>query len=137
MTQDLSRDILEKIQLVDPPKQDAPDGITNAAMDDLNYQRVQIELENQRKSITRIEKSFALSENMTKKIYWLVTGFLVAVFALLIYQSAISPERRLSDWVLMTVLGTTTVNIISLLYLVIKYVFHHRLKISGTEKKDS
>lgn len=117
-------DILSKISQIKvsevPSK--IPDDFTARSLREIALERERTDLEN-------IKDSFALSGKMATRIFWLVFFYLAVVFCIVIWQGIVCPEYRLSDKVLIALLTTTTVNIIGLLFLVIKYVFHHRLKI--------
>ncbi|NNM58982.1 MAG: hypothetical protein HKM04_04140 [Legionellales bacterium] len=71
---------------------------------------------------------YKLSNGLATRIFWLVVVWVIAIFGFLIYQSCLLPDLRLHDSVLIALLSTTTVNILALLLLVIKYVFNHRLR---------
>ena len=59
-----------------------------------------------------------------KKIFWVVVGYLAVVLLIVILGGA--KVLFTTDTVLITLLGTTTANVISLLVIVAKYLFHSK-----------
>jgi|SRR5690606_24381439 len=119
---------LNEIRLSTPPS-DVPDTLTLAGQELFEHEKQKLELDRLKTELNNLRGAFTLSTWFAIAIFALVFISLLAVFGIIIWQGNICPENRLSDKVLMTLLSTTTVNILGLLYLVIKYVFHHRLKI--------
>lgn len=59
-----------------------------------------------------------------KMIFWVVVGYLAVVLLIVILGGA--KVLFTTDTVLITLLGTTTANVISLLVIVAKYLFHSK-----------
>ncbi|MBY0545081.1 MAG: hypothetical protein K2Q14_05985 [Gammaproteobacteria bacterium] len=118
------KEVLKKIGNIGsgevPPSE--PDILTLAARQALGEEKEKVEIDN-------IKAAFKLSNELATRIFWLVVVWVIAIFVFLFYQSLLSPDWRLNDSVLIALLSTTTVNILALLLLVIKYVFNHRLKL--------
>jgi hypothetical protein len=98
------------------------DKIFTKSKRDVELQNLQIEID-QRKA------AFTLSHVYAVRIFWLVFSWLAVVLGIIIWQGIVPSSVRLSNTVLITLLSTTTINMIGLLIIVIKYVFNHRLKI--------
>jgi hypothetical protein len=98
-------DIGEKIALRKPPTQR-----------ELEKRRYQQETD-QIKSIHELRVSTA------RKLFWFVCGWLAAVVAVLLSQLFFSKDARLSDNVLITLITTTTINVIGLFLAVTRYLF--------------
>jgi hypothetical protein len=62
------------------------------------------------------------------RVFWLVVGWLVGGFALLVAQGALSPWHwfNLDNTVLMAAIGGTTVNVIGIFIVVARYLFPRR-----------
>ena len=97
-----------------------------AALADPKYLREleKMALENRRLELEnkRFEEEKDLRRKVTKKIYYLVVGWLFFVACFLIGESQCS-SWRLSDGVNITLLTTTTFNILGMLYIVLSYLF--------------
>lgn len=89
---------------------------------DIELQSLQVEVDHRK-------AAFTLSNAYAVRIFWLVFGWLAVVLGIIIWQGMLPEAIRLSDKVLITLLSTTTINMIGLLVIVVKYVFNHRLKI--------
>ena len=59
--------------------------------------------------------------NFAQKIFWVVVFYLGVVLFIVFFNGKLT---EVSDTVLITLLGTTTANVISLLVYVAKYLFH-------------
>lgn len=55
-----------------------------------------------------------------------VWSFIEVYFVIIFFIVCFSQLIRLSDAVLMVILGTTTTNILGLAYIVMRYLFHHK-----------
>jgi hypothetical protein len=108
---------------------DRPDTLTRESQKQLENEKLQLEVIGIKSGQQHLNEAVKLSRWFAIGIFTLVFMSLVIVFSIIIWQGIFPPERRLNDKVIITLLSTTTIDIIGLLYLVIKYVFHHRLKI--------
>lgn len=122
--------LLDKIHHIDLDEQLSlePDTLTEGAQRRLGEEKEKIETEYLKTNLANLKEAFSLSNRLSKGIFTLVVVWVIALFVFLIYQTNLPPALRLHDSVLITLLSTTTVNILGLLLLVIKYVFNHRLK---------
>lgn len=118
---------INKIHDVNPP--DEPDELTRKGIQDFDLARLKNEIEQRETDHEHKKQSFAFSKSLAKWIFGFVIVWMIAVMVFLIWQSSLLPQARLSNPVLVTMLSTTTVNVISLLYLISKYLFHYHLKI--------
>lgn len=73
-------------------------------------------------------KAFNEASFVSKLILGFVFGWMAAVISILCWQGHIGPEKRLSESILIALLTTATINVLSLLFIVIKHIFNHRLK---------
>ena len=118
-----TRDIQSKLPLIKVGQfpSDEPDDITRASLEDLQSQHLEVQIDN-------LKESIALSNFLAKAVFGLVVAIVLLVFVIVIWQGARLPELRFSDAVLIALITSGPVNVIGVLYLVIKYVFHFRLK---------
>jgi hypothetical protein len=103
------------------------DVLTKAAFEEVKNR---VTLSRSQTKLDNLIHSFRMSNYLSIGIFIFVIVWMIAVFCFLIYQSRLLPPLRLTPAILISLLTTTTVNILSFLYLVIKYVFHHRLRVN-------
>jgi protein-S-isoprenylcysteine O-methyltransferase Ste14 len=74
-------------------------------------------------------------ETYARRIFTLVCAWIVLIFALLLFQGfgEVIHYKPLSDTVLITLISSTTVNVIGTLIIVLKYIF----KVTGAPHRDS
>ncbi len=95
--------------------QEKPDNITKDEKKDLERNRKEM-LEN-----NNLDQDIKLKNFLARAVTWMVVGWLVAVFVILIIQACY--HHGFSDSVLITLLSTTTLNILSMLYIIARYLF--------------
>ncbi len=117
--------ITQFIQAEEIPSNE-PDTKYALGMQTFEEARKEIEIQELRTKLANLKSAFKLSTRFAILIFILVFAWLGIVLGVVVWQGHIKP---LSDGVLIALLSTTTANMISLLYLVIRYVFNHRLKI--------
>ena len=66
-------------------------------------------------------------KEFAEKIFEFVRSYMIAVFVML-FLKAITPRFYLSDNVIITLLGTTTANVIGILIIVVTYLFSRKRK---------
>jgi|GEM_PF-2174276 len=119
---------VNNVKLTNTPSPD-PDNLTIAGTQYLDEERAKIEVSRLQTELDNLKKSFNMSSNFAIAIFGFVFIWMTAVFCFLCYQSTLCPFLRLDKTILVTLLSTTTINVIGLLYIVIKFVFNHRLSI--------
>lgn len=112
--------LLDAIKLEEIPA-DLPDLLTSGAEQGLANEKLKTEND-------LLKSAFKQSTWFAISTFILVVVYMIFIVGIIIWQGCISPELRISDKVFITILSTTTVNVLGLFYLIIKYVFHHRLK---------
>lgn len=85
----------------------------------------ELKLDKDRMNVQHVKDSYKLSEDFSKRIFWLVVGFLAVVFLFVGLEDYLS--HGLSDRVLITLLATTTIEVIGLLYVTAKCILDHRI----------
>lgn len=95
--------------------QKKPDDITKDEKKQLEKSSKE-ELEN-----NNLAQDIKLKNFLAHAVTWMVAGWLVAVFVILIIQACC--HHGFSDSVLITLLSTTTLNILSMLYIIARYLF--------------
>jgi hypothetical protein len=68
-------------------------------------------------------QSLDLREKFSGRFFWLVTAYLCTVVVMLFLSGLNCVDFVLSDTVLVTLLGTTTLTVVSLLYIVARHIF--------------
>lgn len=117
--------ITQVIQAEEIPSNE-PDAKYALGMQTFEEARKEIEIQELKTKLANLKSAFKLSTRFAILIFILVFAWLGIVLGIVIWQGKI---KALDDSVLIALLSTTTANMISLLYLVIRYVFNHRLKI--------
>jgi hypothetical protein len=109
--------------------QDAP--IDAPAEADFRTRREEDDWENQALAEALREQIQETNQRKTfaDRIFWLVVGWLSAIFTLLILHGTLSPWGLFSigNSVLVALIGGTTVNVIAVLFVVMRYLFPHRI----------
>lgn len=126
-----NKEILEKIANIkfkNTVVNNDPDSFYNGAVQTLDEEKNKIEIQRLQIELDQLNHAYKLSSYLTHGIFSFVVLWMIAVFVFLCYQVHLPKEIRLDDVVIITLLSTTTINILALLFLVIKYVFNHRLK---------
>jgi hypothetical protein len=111
----------------------APRGITSTASEDtsletqsLEQAQLRVEVEKLRAALDSFKQDVRQRKTFAPKLYLLTCCWLVSVMVILLIQG-FSEGRyhffRLNDSVLIALLGTTTVNVVGLFYVVAKYLF--------------
>ena len=96
-----------------------PDAQTREEREDLESERARAQIAGIRQDIEQ-RKEFA------KKIFRLVCVWLIVVFAILLFQGFHLAGFDLGQPVLLAVIGSTTINIIGLFYVVAHYLFPNK-----------
>ncbi len=91
---------------------------------DLERQDKQLDLQLKETQVKSQEQDREQRDKYAKKIFWVVVGYLAVVLLIVILGGA--KVLFTTDTVLITLLGTTTANVISLLVIVAKYLFHSK-----------
>lgn len=122
---------LENVRLL------TPRAITNVPGEDasletqtLEQEQLRVEVEKLRAELDSFRQDVKQRKSLAPKLYLLTCCWLGAVIVFLLMQG-FSEGRfhffRLSDNVLIALLGTTTVNVVGLFYAVAKYLFPEKL----------
>lgn len=91
---------------------------------DLERQDKQLDLRLKETQVKSQEQDREQRGKFAKMIFWVVVGYLAVVLLIVILGGA--KVLFTTDTVLITLLGTTTANVISLLVIVAKYLFHSK-----------
>jgi len=91
---------------------------------DLERQDKQLDLRLKEIQVKSQEQDRKQRGKFAKMIFWVVVGYLAVVLLIVILGGA--KVLFTTDTVLITLLGTTTANVISLLVIVAKYLFHSK-----------
>lgn len=89
---------------------------------DFERQDKTLDLQLKREQLQSQEQDRKQRGQFAKKIFWVVVIYIFAVIVIVILNGA--NVLRTSDSVNITLLGTTTANVISLFVIVAKYLFH-------------
>ena len=109
LTKRISEQVLPEIS-------DAPDAETEEEIDRFEYEHNKLILQEHQQTIN-------LRTDFAKKIFWLVIGWVVAIFAILILQGFAMAHFNLANSIILALIGSTTLNIVGLLYVVTHYLF--------------
>ena len=72
----------------------------------------------------QLEQDLTERKKYAGRIFWLVVGWIVAIFAVVVLQGfSAKTEFSISDSVLMTLIGGTTINILGIFIVVANYLF--------------
>ena len=77
--------------------------------------------EKERQELESMKQDMILRKTFAKSIFWVVVSYIGVVFVVLFLYGF--SFLKISDAVLITLLGTTTANILSLLVIVFNYLF--------------
>jgi len=112
--QDKELQALEKAPL--PDVSDIPDQFTEADIFQYAQEQQKLILEN-------LKQDIELRKEYAQKIYWLVVGWVAAILVILFLQGFSQNGFSLANSVLLALVGTTTLNIVGLLYVITHYLF--------------
>jgi hypothetical protein len=108
---------LERIAAQVLPKiPDDPDPHTEEEIDDLDAQQRKLFLAD-------LQQDIDLRREFAGKIYWLVIIWVLAILAIVVLQGFRICNFELSNSVLLALIGSSTLNIVGLLYVVTHYLF--------------
>ena len=97
---------------------DEPDPQTSEENKDLAKQRRE-DLVN-----LQLEQDLTERKKYAGRIFWLIVGWIVAIFAIIVLQGfSAKTGFSISDTVLMTLIGGTTINILGIFIVVANYLF--------------
>lgn len=111
--------LFEKVEPAEQPVSEASDKVVvedisrKLKLLDVNFREEELE---SRKQDREQRRRFA------RDIFWVVVAYLVIVLTVVFFDGF--ELTNISDTVLVTLLGTTTANVIALLMIVVKYLFH-------------
>jgi len=109
---------LEKIVAPKQPPENSPDDITKKEAEALDQAKVKLELEGIKQDQTQ-RKEYA------DRIFCLIKWWLVAILAILVLHGfAEKIGFKLSDKVLITLIGGTTINVLGIFAIVANYIFY-------------
>lgn len=103
-------------------KKDRPQTDREAPVDRIPPTMAVLRRERFEQETTRRADESRLRLGIAGRLFWFVSGYMVAVLIFLSWQSAWG-GRTLSDGVLITLVGTTSLNVIGLLVTVTQYLF--------------
>lgn len=113
-----SQKIIQAIQKISAPKvepQKEPDVKTKQEEQTLDLEKASLEVEGIRQDLEQ-------RKNYADKIFTLVVVWLISILGLLIAQGM--KGIYLSENVLITIIGGTTVNVLGIFVIVANYIFH-------------
>jgi len=90
-------------------------------VDKEGLQKQKLRLENQRYEVDTADR-----RRLARWAKWVVGIYLIIVFSILFINKTALPILNLSNTVLITLLGTTTLNILGLMYIVLKGYFNNK-----------
>ena len=99
-----------------PDIPDVPDSETEEEITNFEQQHNKLVLQDHSQNI-KLRKEFAT------KIYWLVIGWVAAILAILILEGFRICNFSLTNSVMLALIGSSTLNIVGLLYVVTHYLF--------------
>lgn len=95
--------------------------------------------EERKAGIKKLELDLALRKEYSNKLYCLIRNWLIAIFVLLLIQGSLGTSGyfTLSDKVLITIIGGTTLNVLGLFAIVANYIFPKSSINSKATKKNT
>lgn len=95
--------------------------------------------EERKAGIKKLELDLALRKEYSNKLYCLIRNWLIAIFVLLLIQGSLGTHGyfTLSDKVLITIIGGTTLNVLGLFAIVANYIFPKSSTNSKATKKNT
>lgn len=118
---------LESVRVLSPRAiTNTPGEDTSLEMDTLERDQLRVDIEKLRAELDSFKQDIRQRRTFAPKLYTLTCVWLVLVIAIVLLQG-FSEGRfhvfRLAEGVLIALLGTTTVNVVGLFYVVAKYLF--------------
>lgn len=104
-------------RVIAPPPGNSADS-QKLAEEELNL----FELEKQKLIVMGLHEDLNARRSWGNRVFWLLVGWLVAAFAVLVCQG-FGLDFHLSDSVIITLITTTTANVLGLGYVVVNYLF--------------
>lgn len=132
---------LESVRVLSPRAiTNTPGQDTSLETDTLEKDQLRIEIERLRVELDSLKQDIRQRKAFAPKLYVLTCVWLSLVLAILLLQG-FSEGRyhffRLSEGVLIALLGTTTVNVVGLFYVVAKYLFPQKTSITPFRAPDT
>lgn len=111
------KELIKKLsEIVLPNVSEEADAETTEELTDFEEQHNRLELQEHEQNIN-LRKEFA------RKIFWLVICWLVSMLAILMLEGFKISDFSLSNSVMLALVGSSTLNILGLLYVVTHYLF--------------
>lgn len=105
-----------------------PEQIDKTVSVDADARTAKFQEQLQKARLRSFEQWIELKEKFSKQIFYLTIGWLIVVLAIVVFKGYELFGFDLSDNVIMTLIGSTTANILGLLVIILKYVFSpHKL----------
>lgn len=125
MTEYFQNDSLDRLlSQLEASSAEAGEQSNSVTFADLERQDKQLDLRLKETQVKSQEQDREQRGKFAKMIFWVVVGYLAVVLLIVILGGA--KVLFTTDTVLITLLGTTTANVISLLVIVAKYLFHSK-----------
>ncbi len=102
--------------IVEAPIVETQDAATSVSLEELT-------LENQWLINAELRANIQRRQTWANRIFWLIVGWLVSVIAAVVCQGFGLREFHLDDSVIIAFISTTTVNVLTLGYIVANYLF--------------
>ncbi len=115
----------------------APENVSEIPDSRTELESKTLESEELKARIAKLNQDIELRKKYSGKLYWLISIWLIAMFALLLLQGflGINGYFNLSDKVLITIIGGTTINVLGLFAIVANYIFPKENVVSRVTKK--
>ncbi len=115
----------------------APENISEIPDSQTELESKTLESEELKARIAKLNQDIKLRKKYSGKLYWLISIWLIAIFALLLLQGFLGRTDvfMLSDKVLITIIGGTTINVLGLFAIVANYIFPKENVTSRVTKK--
>lgn len=97
--------------------------IPDVADEQTNEELTAFEEQHNRLVLREHEQDINLRKDFASKIFWLVICWLVAMLAILVLEGFKIGDFSLSNSVVLALIGSSTLNILGLLYVVTHYLF--------------
>lgn len=124
-------DLLKELQDDNKKKEKSQEESTNLTKDDekkLRLEAYKIQNDISREELEGKQQDRTLRKELGNKIYDFVSFYMFFVFFILVLSGIRCNSFTLSDTVLITILGTTTANVIGVLIIVATYYFNKNKK---------
>lgn len=115
----------------------APENVSEIPDSQTQLESKTLESEELKARVAKLNQDIKLRKKYSGKLYWLISIWLIAIFVLLLLQGflGIMGYFNLSDKVLITIIGGTTINVLGLFAIVANYIFPKENVISRVTKK--